>query len=386
MSDVPFAKVDIRDEDIDIVREVLKSGWLTHGQHTTDFENEFAAFTQSKHGITVSSCTAGLHLACLALGSRLGDEVIVPAMTHTATAHAVEYTGANAVFSDVCPLYGNVTAATISEKITPKTKGVIVVHMAGFSCPMDEIKTLCDKHKLFLIEDCAHAIGTKFNGKHVGTFGSVGVFSFYPTKQITTGEGGMVICNDDTLAHQIKTSKAFGIDTPPEKRTMPGVYDVQSLGYNYRMTDFQAAIGLAQFRRYPDALTRRHQNARYFTKMLAESNSLSAKCPQYDESSSYFLFQVLLDSRHHRNETVKYLKSHQVGCSIHYATPVPLLTYYQKKYGFTEEQFPNAVSYANRSLSLPVHPDISHSDIDVVIQTLQCAHNAIEINETVTAN
>ena len=247
---IEFSGQDIIDIDIQAVNDVIKSGWLAHGKYSERLEELFCEYTGAKHATTVSNCTAGLHLSCRATEFGPGDEVIVPAQTHTATAHAVEFTGAKAVFVDVNPLSGNILLNELEAKLCASTKGVIPVHMAGQPCNMKDIRAFCDKNDLVLIEDCAHAIGTTFNGTHVGSFGITGCFSFYPTKQITTGEGGVVISNDEQIIEKVKKLKAFGIDTPPEMRIKPGVYDVKGLGYNYRMTDFQAALGVGQMERY----------------------------------------------------------------------------------------------------------------------------------------
>ena len=247
---IPFSCADIQDSDLEAVNSVIRSGWLAHGRYSEELENLFCKFTGSKYATTVSNCTAGLHLSCLAADFSTGDEVIVPAQTHTATSHAVEFTGSKAVFADINPITGNILIEDIEKKITNKTKGLIPVHMAGYPCEMQKIKELCQKYNLILIEDCAHGIGTTFEGTHVGNFGLTGCFSFYPTKQITTGEGGIVVTNNKSIFQKIKKLKAFGIDTPPEMRIRPGVYDVTDLGYNYRMTDFQAALGVGQMNRY----------------------------------------------------------------------------------------------------------------------------------------
>ena len=243
MKEIKFSKLNISNADINLVGKIIKSGWLTHGKFTQRFEDQFKKFTKSKYAVSVSSCTAGLHLSCLAAGFKKGDEIIVPAQTHTATAHAVEYTGARAVFADVDKLTGNILLKSIKKNHTKKTKGVIIVHMAGYPCDLQEIAKFCKKKKLVLLEDCAHAVGTKYNKKQVGNYGLSGSFSFYPTKQITTGEGGMVITNEKKIFEKIKKLKAFGIDKDIKDRKKQGDYDVKFLGYNYRMTDFQAALG-----------------------------------------------------------------------------------------------------------------------------------------------
>ena len=315
---INFSHNSISNKDISSVSKVLKSGWLTHGKYTELFEKEFSKFAKSRFAVTVSSCTAGLHLSCLALNIKKGDEVILPAMSHTATSHAIEYTGAKPIFVDVERISGNIDVNLIEKKITKKTKALIIVHMAGFACDMDKIQKLCQKHKLKLIEDCAHGLGTFFNKKHVGNFGISGCFSFYPTKHITTGEGGMVISNNLDFFRKIKQLKAFGIDTDIKDRKMPGIYDVTKLGFNYRMTDFQAAIGYYQLKRFKKNLLIRKKNAKLYQKHLI---SKFIKFKPYDKNCSYFIYQIFVKKR---NELVKLLKKHNIGVSIHYAKPIPL--------------------------------------------------------------
>ena len=365
---IPFSAPDIQDKDLAEVEAVIRSGWLAHGKYSNKLEELFCEYTGAKYATTVSNCTAGLHLSCLAGGFGLGDEVIVPAQTHTATAHAVEYTGAKVVFADVDPVSGNILLSDLESKINSATKGIIPVHLAGYSCKIDEIKVLCDKHSLLLIEDCAHGIGTIAQNTHVGNFGITGCFSFYPTKQITTGEGGVVISNDDYIIEHIKKQKAFGIDIPPELRSKPGVYDVQSLGYNYRMTDFQAALGVGQMERYGENVSGRRKNARKYCELLKDNNNISFT--EYSDENSYFLFQIILAGSFDRDQIILGLKEHGIGVSIHYATPVPLMTYYKNKYGYKAGDFPNAVNYGNQGISLPVHAMLSDEDVEHVCRTL----------------
>ena len=365
---IPFSAPDITQAEIEAVNEVIRSGWLAHGKYSKRLEELFCEFTGAKYATTVSNCTAGLHLSCLSSGFGSGDEVIVPAQTHTATSHAVEYTGAKAVFADVHPITGNILSEEILKKLTPATRGIIPVHIAGYPCDMGEIKKICDEHNLVLIEDCAHAIGTRYNGKHVGNIGISGCFSFYPTKQISTGEGGVVISNDKSVIDFINKHKAFGIDTPPEMRTRPGVYDVQGLGYNFRMTDFQAALGAGQMERYDVNLAKRQANAKLYCKLLEDNEQIGFT--EFTDDNSYFLFQVLIMPPIDRDSVLIKLKESGIGVSIHYPTPVPLMSYYRKKYGYTQNDFPNAVRYGNRVISLPVHSKISNEDIYFIIENL----------------
>jgi len=365
---VPFSSPDINESDLQSVNDVIRSGWLTHGKFSERLEDLFIEYTGAKYATTVSNCTAGLHLSCLAAGFGTGDEVIVPAQTHTATAHAVEYTGAKAVFVDVDPIKGNMLIDALETKLTDKTKGIIPVHMAGYPCDMRGIKSFCNQYDLILIEDCAHAIGTVFNEYHVGNFGLCGCFSFYPTKQITTGEGGIIICNDYEIIKKLKKMKAFGIDTPPELRSKPGVYDVRGLGYNYRMTDFQAALAVGQMERYKENVKNRRKNAQLYCQLLKNEENISYT--SFSEKNSYFLFQIILNDNVDRDRVLLLLQENGIGVSIHYATPVPYMSYYKNKYGYKTGDFPNAENYGNQSISIPVHPNLNNEDINHVCATL----------------
>jgi dTDP-4-amino-4,6-dideoxygalactose transaminase len=365
---IEFSGPDILDVDIQSVNDVLKSGWLAHGKYSEKLETLFCEYTGAKFATTVSNCTAGLHLSCLAADFGPGDEVIVPAQTHTATAHAVEYTGAKATFVDIDPLSGNILVEDIEKKVNSNTKGIIPVHLTGYPCEMAEINNLCKKNNLILIEDCAHGIGTNINNIHVGNFGIAGCFSFYPTKQITTGEGGIVISNNKKIIEKIRKLKAFGIDTPPELREKPGVYDVQQLGYNYRMTDFQAALGAGQMERYEKNVATRRLNAKEYCKLFKHRKEVLYT--EYSSEHSYFLFQIILKNFVKRDEVLMNLKENGIGISIHYATPVPLMTYYRKKYDYKIKDFPNAVTYGKQSISLPVHSKLKLNDIKYVVEIL----------------
>lgn len=365
MKEIKFSIPNITNKDIKTVGKILKSGWLTHGKYTSSFEKNLKKLTKSKYAITVSSCTAGLHISCLASNFKKGDEVIVPAQTHTATAHAIEYTGAKAVFTDVEFPSGNINLKLIKKKITKKTKGVIVVHMAGYPCEIDKISNYCKKKKIILIEDCAHAMGTVKRGKHAGNFGVSGNFSFYPTKQITTGEGGAIITNSKKFYNKIKILKAFGIDKDINNRKKQGDYDVKMLGLNYRMTDFQAALGNSQILTYRMNLKRRKEIAKRYIKNFTKSKRIFYT--QYSPDCSYFVFQIFCQSR---DSILKYLKEKRIGVSVHYTNPLPKMTYYKKKYKLNVKKYPNAEKYGNMNISLPIYPKLKNKEVDYICKTI----------------
>ena len=358
---VPFSKTEIKQNDVELVSKILKSGWLTHGKYTNLFEDKFKKFTSSKYAITVSSCTAALHLSCLALGFKKGDEVLVPAMSHTATSHCVEYTGAKAVFVDVDSLTGNISFKEIQKKTNKKTKGLIIVHMTGISADLKKIVKYCKQRNIKLIEDCAHALGTYSGNFHVGNFGVTGCFSFYPTKQITTGEGGMLITNSKKIYSEIKKIKAFGIDKDITERKNQGEYDVKSLGFNYRMTDFQSALGFMQLKRYKKNLSRRKSLARRYISKLKKLKDIDF--PEFSSKGSYFIFQILCKRR---DELLKFFKKEKIGVSVHYKKNLPDMTYYKQKYNLKQKEFLNAKNYASNNISLPCYPKMKFSEVDFI--------------------
>ena len=364
MKEIKFSIPNISEQDIFLVNKILKSGWLTHGKYTSLFEEQVKKFTKSKYAISVSSCTAGLHLSCLASDFKAGDEVIVPAQTHTATAHAVEYTGATPIFADVDFPSGNISLKEIKKKITKKTRGLILVHMAGYPCEIGKILNFCKK-KITVLEDCAHALGTYFKGKHAGNFGISGSFSFYPTKQITTGEGGIVITNNKNFYKKIKKLKAFGIDKDIKDRKKQGDYDVKLLGYNYRMTDFQAALGYRQIIGYQKNLKQRHIIAKRYIKHFSKIDKITYM--PYSKDNSFFVFQIFCKNR---DMILQKLKKMNIGVSVHYTNPLPKMSYYKKKYNLKIKDYKNADKYGKLNVSLPVYPKLKKQEIDKICNSI----------------
>jgi dTDP-4-amino-4,6-dideoxygalactose transaminase len=358
---ISFNRHSFSDKELEIVKKIIKSGWLAHGEYSKKFEDEIVKFTGAKYCTLVSSCTAALHLACLSLDLKKGDEVLVPAMTHTATSHAVEYTGAKAIFVDVNFITGNIDIEEIKKKITKKTRALIIVHMAGKSCELDKILKICKKNNIKLIEDCAHALGTTFKQKHVGNFGLAGCFSFYPTKQITTGEGGALITNDSKIYKKVKILKSFGIDKDLSQRKKPGEYNVNLLGYNYRMTDFQAALGYCQMIKYKKNLQKRRNIAKQYINLLKKNKNIIL--PSYSSEDSFFIFQILFKNKNKKNQIMKKFKLYKIGFSVHYERALPNMIYYKKKYNFGKKEFISSKNYGKQIISLPVYPDLKKKEI-----------------------
>lgn len=371
---LPFGRPLIGNEEKEAVIAVLSGDILTHGPQAKAFESEFSGFMgNSVNAITTSSGMAALHLAYWQLGIGHGDEVIVPAQTHVATVHAVEYLGATPIFADCDLLTGNITAETIAKLITPRTKAIGIVHFLGIPCDMRSIMALAENHGLMVIEDCALALGTSIAGKHVGTFGHAGIFSFYPVKHITTGDGGMFISRLEELSSRVAKARAFGVDRSFAERTLPGVYDVPTLGLNYRMSDINAAIGRVQLTRIASMLDKREKN---FTRLKQNLNSISNLSildnVNPNHKSSYYCLTILLNDklREMRNELVHALNIAGIGTSVYYPHPIPRLTYYRDKYNIDLNLFPNASRISDESIALPVGPHLGLSDMDYIADVI----------------
>lgn len=377
MRDIPFGRPMIGEEEKKAVLEVLSTPVLTHGPRVKEFEKAFSAFTGAPHSIATSSCTASLHLSYLHLGIGPGDEVIVPAQTHTATAHAVEYTGARAVFADVDRASGNIDLDHAESLITDRTRAICVVHFLGVPVDMKQVLAIASKRSLFVVEDCALALGTTLDGVHAGLHGDTGCFSFYPVKHITTAEGGMSIARDETIANNVSQLRAFGIDrNVVSERKVPGMYSVEKLGFNYRLNEIGAAIGAQQMKRLSGILAARRRNFKKLAGMLSEMSEIEVLGVSgfRGESSCYALGAILKEPIHERRfEIVEYLKTRGIGTSTYYPSPVPLMPYYRNRYHAEEGDYPIACRISYQSITLPVGPHLREGDIEYIVASLKDA-------------
>ncbi len=375
IQDIPFGRPMIGPEERAAVQEVLASPQLVHGPRAKAFETAFGGFLgPGALATTVSSCTAGLHLAYMHLGVGPGDEVIVPAQTHVATAHAVEITGARPVFVDCDLNTGNIDVDGISAALTDRTRAISVVHYLGLPVEMTAIVELARRHNLFVVEDCALAIGAKLDGVPCGLLGDVASFSFYPAKHMTTAEGGMVVSRDARVVASIDNIKAFGYDRGLGERKVPGVYDIARLGLNYRMNEITAAIGLEQLKKVPEFLRKRAANAAVLRAALADVGevTLLADGDERRKHGNYCL-AALLDERtgSRRTEIIGGMREHGVGTSVYYPVPLPLSAYYRNKYGYRPKQYPHASRISNHSIALPIGPHLVENDMRVIAETLK---------------
>ena len=381
LRNIPFGKPLIDQAEREAVAGVLEGSILVHGPKARQFEDRFAVYTKAPYAVSVSSCTAALHLYYFHLGIGTGDEVIVPAQTHNATAHAVELTGAEPVFVDAEMETGNIDISLIESQITERTKAISVVHYLGMPVDMDSLNALARKYNLKIVEDCALAVGSFYKGIHAGLHGDAGCFSFYPVKHFTTAEGGMLITKDKTIADGITRKKAFGVDRTSDERSIPGIYDVTMLGFNYRMSEIHAAIGIEQLKKIDDFLRQRQINHEVLSTALLEIPEISIfRSTGGDFISSYYCHNLLLDDliAPKRFEIVKYLNENGIGTSTYYPRPVPHFTYYRQKYGYSLKSFPVAAKISSTSIALPVGPHLNEDDMNYIINHLKEAIRRIK--------
>jgi perosamine synthetase len=371
---IQFGKPWITDAERNAVLVVLAGDVLTHGPQAHEFEKEFVQAVGGGHALTLSNGTAALHLAYWQLGIGGGDEVIVPAQTHVATVHAVEIVGARPVFVDCDLATGNVTPDAIEAAITPRTRAIGIVHFVGIPCDMPAIMKLAARHDLKVVEDCALALGTRWDGIHAGLFGDAGTFSFYPVKHITTGDGGMLITRHADLAKKISKARAFGVDRTFSERSVPGVYDVLSLGINYRLSDINAAVGREQLKRLDVIRDRRARNFATLKSGLAELDDVAVlDITAANQTNSHYCLTVVMEGvlASRRSEIMQRLNAAGVGTSVYYPHPTPRLAYYREKYGEDLSRFPNAARISDQSISLPVGPHLGVDDMDYIAQELK---------------
>ncbi|HET7393800.1 MAG TPA: DegT/DnrJ/EryC1/StrS family aminotransferase [Candidatus Binatia bacterium] len=373
---IPFHKPAIGEEEVRSVVETLKSGWLTTGFKVKSFEEDFARYVRAKHAIAVNSGTAALHLALDAVGIEEGDEVIVPTMTFTATAEVVLYFKAKPVLVDCERDTLNLDPAKIEAAITPRTKAIVPVHMAGLPCDMDEILRIARKHDLRVIEDAAHALPAAYRGRTVGTVGDITCFSFYATKTITTGEGGMATTENPQWAERMRMMSLHGISHDAWKRyTKEGswYYEVLYPGFKYNLTDLAAAIGGEQLKKCGDFWQARQRIAMIYANAFAELDGVQLPACPADVQHAWHLFVIQLELDHlnaDRNRFLEALREKEIGTSVHFI-PLHLHPYYRDKFGYKPADFPHASAVFERIFSLPIYPKMSESDVERVIDAVK---------------
>ncbi len=373
---LPFHQPSIDGEEIQEVVDTLKSGWITTGPKTKLFEKKFQEYIGCKHAIAVSSCTAGLHLALVAAGVGQGDEVITTPYTFATTGEVIIQIGAKPVFVDIEEDGFNIDVTKIPEAITPETKAIIPVHFAGEPCDMDEIMKIAQENNLFVIEDAAHAVGAEYKGKKIGNIGDVTVFSFYATKNLTTGEGGMVTTNNDELAEKIRLLSLHGISKDAWKRyTAEGswYYEILYAGYKYNMTDIQASLGIHQLNKLEKFLSIRQKYAQRYSSAFADISEIKTPPVNHHVRHAWHLYVIRLNSASlsiDRKQFIEALKAENIGSSVHFI-PLHLHPYYKKKYGYKQGDYPNSEQVYSRVISLPLFPKMADADLEDVIKAVK---------------
>ena len=372
---IPFSIPDISRAEIDEVVAALESGWITTGPRTKQFEQAFAERVGAAHGVAVNSCTAAMHLALEALGISPGDEVILPTYTFAATGEVVRYMGATPVLVDILASDHNIDPEAVQRAITPRTKAIIPVHFGGQACDMDALAALAREHDLALVEDAAHAFPTQLNGRTVGALGDVTCFSFYATKTLATGEGGMATTDREDLADRMRVMSLHGISKDAWKRyTAEGswYYEIVAPGFKYNMTDIAAALGLVQLRRAEELLRGRRRVARRLLETLKWSAAVETLEVRSFDEHSWHLFLIRLRPEAlsiDRARFIEEMKLLGVGTSVHFI-PLHLHPYYVKTYGYAPEDFPVARQCYEGAVSLPIYSLMTDAQVDQVVEAV----------------
>lgn len=375
--EVPYHRSLIGEEEIAEVVDTLRSGWLTSGKKVERFESQFSELKEGAEAISVSSCTAGLFLALHSLELKPGDEVITTPFTFAATANTIVHTGATPVFADIDPHTLNISPEAIASRITPRTRAISLVHLGGNPCDMDAILSLAKTHNLAVIEDCAHAVDGSYKGRPLGTLGLAGAFSFYPNKNITTAEGGMLTTLDPALGKWFRLMRKHGLSQDVWQRkgtTDYRYYDILLPGYKYNLTDFQAALGIHQMARLPEMQARRRVIRQQYDATFGDIEGIQLVAQNPDGISGDHLYILRLEHERltaSRADIMRNIQDRGVMLSVTYHPPVHLFTWYQQELGFREGDFPVAEKASQAVFCLPFYPALTDAQVSHVIQTVQ---------------
>jgi dTDP-4-amino-4,6-dideoxygalactose transaminase len=373
---IVFGAPKIEQDEIDEVVRCLESGWIGTGPRVARFEKEFACYKGQPFAAAVSSCTAAMHLSVLAAGIGPGDEVITTPMTFCATVNAIIHAGATPVLADIDPVTMNIDPAEVEVRITPKTKAILLVHFAGRAANMDALTDIAERHELKIIEDCAHAIETEYHGRKAGTFGDFGCFSFYATKNVTTGEGGMVLTRNEEDLARIKMLALHGMSKDAWKRFSDEGYKhyyVVETGFKYNMMDLQAALGIHQLERVESNWRRRQEIWRRYNEAFAGWPVTLPAEPEPDTRHAYHLYTILVDetvAEISRDQFLDAMTANDIGVGVHYLS-IPEHPVYQEKFGWRPEDYPNAMRAGRQTVSLPLSAKLTDAEVARVIEAVR---------------
>ena len=369
----PLSDIDLGKEEEQEVLRVLRSRWLSTGPVTERFEKAFSEYLEGGYATAVSNGTAALHLALTSLGVEEGDEVILPSLTFVATANVALYVGARPAFADIVSTENlNISPEEIEKKITRKTKAIMVMHYGGYPCDMKAILEIAKRHGLYVIEDAAHAPGAEYRGKKCGLIGDVGCFSFFSNKNLVTGEGGMVVTRNKSLAGRIQRMRSHGMGALSwdKYRGHLSSYDIGGLGYNYRTTEIQSALGLVQLKKLGRNNRKRERLVQAYVNGLQKIEGISIPFSKVKGHPSYHLFPILVASSIERNKVMKRLKDFGIQTSVHYP-PVHLFSFYRKRFGFKRGMLPKTEEVSRREVTLPLHPRMGEGDAEWIAEKVR---------------
>jgi dTDP-4-amino-4,6-dideoxygalactose transaminase len=371
-----FGSPLIGEEECEEVRDCLASGWLGTGPKVARFESEFREYKGADYAVAVNSCTAALHLSMLVAGLEPGDEVITTPLTFCSTVNAIIHAGATPILADVDPVTMNIDPKRVRERIGPRTRAILPVHFAGRACEMEELCAISEEHDLVLVEDCAHAIETEYHGRRAGTFGDFGCFSFYVTKNLAMGEGGMVLARGEDHANRIKILALHGLSNDAWKRFGDEGYkhyQVVECGYKYNMMDLQAAIGLHQLRRVEKSWKRRQAIWETYERELQDVPLVLPAPPEPNTRHAHHLYTVLVDpdrSKVDRETFLAAITREKIGVGVHYRS-IPTHPFYQERFGWRPEDYPESHRIGEQTVSLPISPKLTDEDVDDVVAAVR---------------
>ena len=380
-----YFQASLGNEEIDSLVETIQSGWLTYGPKSREFENNFAKYVGSKYAIAVNSCTAGLHLSLLAVGVKQGDEVITTPYTFAATSEVILQIGAKPVFVDINDTL-NIDASKIEDAINENTKAILPVHFAGQPCDMDAITKLSKKYNLDVVEDAAHAAGSAYKGKNIGTISKCTAFSFYANKNMTTGEGGIVTTNDPKIAEKIRILSLHGISKDAWKRfSSKGnwYYEILEAGYKYNFTDIQASIGIHQLQKLEVFNERRRELSTKYLELFSNNDLIKLPNIIEDVVHTWHLFPIFINFKHLSVDRVNFmelLEKEGIKTSVHYI-PLHLHPYYKNRYGYESQDFPKSFDFYSNEISLPIYPKMKDSDLKDVVNSVNKLIKKYKLND-----